>query len=212
MKNILSTLALAFFSLTASAQYGYRDANYIGIHGGINQFTLATNNFAATPGMGWNAGLSNRGNYYNNFDMVFALQFSENNFTVETTRGLVAKEVEYTIASAQLSLLLSYKIVPDHLSIELGPMVQVNGKATFDEEEEDNIVTGGIATVKEIADISNFSFYPTVGLTAGIRHVRLNVTYQYGVTNLLNKLNDQGFGDDFKGHASIIIGNLIVYF
>jgi len=212
MKKKLIFAALSFYSLTISAQQGYQDSNRIGINGGINQFTLTTKNFSAKPGMGWNAGLSNRGNYFNNFDMVFALQFSENNYTVSTLQGAISKEVEYKIASAQLSLLLSYEFVEDHLSMELGPMVQVNGKATIDENDEANIVIGTTATAKEITDISNFSFYPTVGLTAGFTHLRINVTYQYGVSNLLNNLNDQGFGDDFKGHASILTGNLIIYF
>jgi hypothetical protein len=45
------------------AQYGYRDSNRSGINFGANQFTLNTKNFQTKPGLGWNGGLSIRGNF-----------------------------------------------------------------------------------------------------------------------------------------------------
>jgi hypothetical protein len=42
---------------------------------------------------------------------------------------------------------------------------------------------------KDIVDISKFNFYPVVGLTAGVRHFRINVSYQYGINNILDNLN-----------------------
>ena len=55
-------------------------SNRIGISAGVNQFTLNTDNFETKPQTGWNAGLSVRGNFYDNWDMVYAIQFSDNNF------------------------------------------------------------------------------------------------------------------------------------
>ena len=207
MKNILVFLAFLSTSLSASAQYGYRDSNRIGINAGINQFTLTTSDFDTKPAMGWNLGLSVRGNFYNDFDMVYGIQFSENNYTVATYNGLSKEDVKYKISSAQISLLLSYKLIENHLSVELGPMLQVNGKATIEDTDEDNIVAGELYTAKELAEISNFSFYPTIGITAGIRQLRANITYQYGVTNLLHNIE----GADFNGHGGILSGNLIFY-
>jgi hypothetical protein len=45
------------------AQYGHRDSNRVGINFGANQFTLNTKNFQTKPGLGWNGGLSIRGNF-----------------------------------------------------------------------------------------------------------------------------------------------------
>ena len=214
MKKSALLFFILFSTWHAAAQYGYGDSNRIGINAGINMFALQTNNFDMKPETGWNIGLSMRGNYYNNFDMVFGLQFSENRYSVETYNLLGAKEdVKYKIDSAQLSLLLSYKVVPDHLSFEIGPMFQLNGKAVVDnEQEEDNIVAGQLYTAKDITDINNFSFYPTIGVTAGVKRLRASVVYQYGVSNVLNKLNDGDFGGGFKGHASIVSGNVFFYF
>lgn len=213
MKKTLLTAVLAMTSLIASAQYEYRDSNRIGIIGGVNQFDLSTNNFPTKAGMGWNLGLSVRGNFYNDFDMVYAMQFSENNFSVPTTNGAFQhEEVEYKLPSAQISLMLSYKIVENHLSIEVGPMLQVNDKFKIDDKANlSNDIEGTNLEAGDILKISKFNFYPVVGITAGVRHFRANIQYAYGVTNILGNLNDEELGVNFKGHAGILSGNLIIY-
>ena len=61
MNKKLTALLLLFTTL-GFAQYGNRDGNRIGISAGISQTTLLTNNFKASPGMGFAGGLSVRGN------------------------------------------------------------------------------------------------------------------------------------------------------
>lgn len=198
-------------SVTCFAQYEYRDSNRIGIFFGINQFTLNTNNFQTKPEMGWNGGLSMRGNFYNNWDMVYAMQFSENNFSVVTNSGFITEDTNYKLASAQISLMLSYIIVENHLSLEFGPLVQINGKLKVDQDQENNIISGTTLLAKDIVAISQFNFYPVIGITTGVRHVRLNVSYQYGVNNMLGNLNNKNLGYSFKGNPGILNGNLIIY-
>ena len=200
-----------FISVAVFGQYEYRDSNRIGISLGVNQFTLNTNDFQTKPGTGWNGGLSMRGNYYNNWDMVYAIQFSENNFTVTTNSGFLTEDTNYKLPSAQISLMWSYKIVENHLSFEFGPLVQVNGKLKLDYNDENNIITGTTLLAKDIVDISTFNFFPVIGITAGVRHVRLNISYQYGVNNMLGNLNNKNLGVDFKGNPGILNGNLIIY-
>ena len=193
------------------AQYEYRDSNRIGITLGVNQFTLNTKNFQTKPGTGWNAGLSMRGNFYNQWDMIYAMQFSENNFSVATNSGFITEDVSYKLSSAQLSLMLSYKIVENNFSFEFGPIVQVNGKFKTNYSKENNILTGTTLLAKDIVDISRFNFYPSVGITAGVRHIRANVSYQYGINNMLGNLNSKNLGVNFKGHSGILNGSLIIY-
>ena len=213
MKKIVFIAVLGFASLISNAQMRYRDSNRIGITVGVNQFDLATNNFATNPEIGWNLGLSIRGNFYNDFDMVYAMQFSENKFSVPTLNAAFQKEdVSFKLPSAQISLLLSYKIVENHLSIEAGPMIQINDKFSIDEDaNKTNSIVNTALQAQDILKISRFNFYPTVGITAGVRHVRLNVQYQYGVTNILGKLNENNPTQSFKGHAGILSGNIIFY-
>jgi hypothetical protein len=212
MKKIFLTSVFIFISLTIFAQYNYRDSNRIGISFGANQFTLNTNNFQTKPGSGWNAGLSMRGNFYNDWDMVYAMQFSENNFSVATkTLFLANEDVNYKLPSAQISLQLSYKLIENHLSVEFGPLVQVNGKLKVDSKNENNTISGTTLLAKDIEDISKINFYPSVGITAGVRHFRVHVSYQYGINNMLGNLNTKNLGVNFKGNPGIINGNLILY-
>jgi len=199
-------------SIAVTAQYNYRDSNRIGISFGVNQFTLNTNDFQTKPGIGWNAGLSMRGNFYDDWDMVYAMQFSENNFSVATTSGFVSNEdVNYKLSSAQIALQMSFRIIENHLTVEFGPTVQVNGKLKTDFSNENNVVSGTTLLAKDIEDISRFNFYPTVGITGGAKHFRVNISYQYGINNMLGNLNNKNLGADLKGNAGILNGNLILY-
>jgi hypothetical protein len=211
MKRLYFASILLLISTAGFAQYQYRDSNRIGISFGVNQFTLNTNDFQTKPGTGWNGGLSIRGNYYDDWDMVYAMQFSENNFSVTTNSGFITEDTNYKLSSAQISLLLSYKIIENHLSFEFGPLVQVNGKLKIDSIDETNIISGTTLLAKDIVDISTFNFFPVIGITAGVRHVRLNFSYQYGINNMLGNLNNKNLGVDFKGNPGILNGNLIIY-
>ncbi|WP_426094201.1 outer membrane beta-barrel protein [Flavobacterium sp. DSR2-3-3] len=212
MRKISLSLVFVFCTISAFSQYKYRDSNRIGISFGVNQFTFNTDNFETKPELGWNAGLCMRGNFYNNWDMVYAIQFSENNFSVSTNSLTLAKEeVNYKLASAQISLQLSYKLIENHLSVEFGPIVQVNGKLNMDNNDANNVISGTTLLAKDIREISNFNFYPTVGITAGVRHFRANVSYQYGLNNMLANLNNKNLGVNFKGNSGIINADLILY-
>ncbi|WP_310558892.1 PorT family protein [Flavobacterium sp.] len=211
MKKIFITSILSLITMVCFSQYDYRDSNRIGISFGVNQFSLNTNNFQTKPGTGWNGGLSMRGNYYNDWDMVYAMQFSENNFSVATNSGFISEDTNFKLSSAQISLMLSYKFIENHLSVEFGPLVQVNGKLNLEKDQENNIISGTTLLAKDIVAISQFNFYPVVGITAGVKHVRLNISYQYGVNNMLGNLNSQNLGVNFKGNPGILNGNLIIY-
>ena len=212
MRKIAISIIFVFISLSVFSQYKYRDANRIGITVGVNQFSLYTNNFQTKAELGWNAGLSMRGNFYNNWDMIYGIQFSGNSFSVSTTSiPLVIEQVNYKLASGQLSLLASYKIIDSHLSIEVGPIIQVNGKLEIDSDKVNNVILGTTLLAKDIQDISKLNVYPMVGITFGIVHFRANISYQYGLNNILGNLNNQNLGYNFKGNAGILNGNLIIY-
>lgn len=212
MRKIAISIIFVFITLSVFSQYKYRDANRIGITAGVNQFSLYTNNFQTKAELGWNAGLSMRGNFYNNWDMIYGIQFSGNSFSVSTTSiPLVIEQVNYKLASGQLSLLASYKIIDSHLSIEVGPIIQVNGKLEIDSDKVNNVISGTTLLAKDIQDISKFNVYPMVGITFGMVHFRANISYQYGLNNILGNLNNQNLGYNFKGNAGILNGNLIIY-
>lgn len=212
MKNFYFTFVFILLTISVFCQYNRRDANRIGIIFGFNQFSLHSNNFISKPSSGLNAGLSLRGNYFDDWDIVYSIQFSENNFSVATKNlASVTKDAKYKLASAQISYQLSFRLIEHHLTFEFGPLVQVNGKLTLDNLSEKNTIIGTKLLAKDIVDISRFNFYPMVGVTAGVKHFRANISYQYCLSNMLGNLNNQNLGVNFKGYPGILNGNIIIY-
>ena len=200
---------MLFATTFGFAQYGYRDSNMIGVTLGVNQFSLNTSDFETTPGTGWNLGLAMRGNFYDDWDAIWGLQFSEYNFKVATlNQALRDRDTNFKLPCANITFQLSYKFIENHLSMEFGPMVQVNGKLTIPTTDENYVIKGNEEyTAKDLTNISNVTVYPVIGITAGVRNARLNISYQYGVNNMLGKI-DGGF----KGNSSVLNGNVIFYF
>lgn len=216
MKRILLIILVLNTSLSFS-QYRKNDGNHIGISGGITNTSLYTSNFKTKPESGWMGGFSVRGNYYNDWSMIFGMQFTESNFSVETINALLQNEsVKYKLSGAQIRLLLSANLVKNHLSIDFGPVLQVNGKLKINQGDRNNIIKGTALLADDILDITkiNGNFY--VGASAGGKHIRAIVFYQYGLNNIMNNLNKyddlkiKNNNDDFKGHLGMISGQIMI--
>lgn len=218
MKRYFSPFFFLCFVTVASAQYGKGDFNHIGLSLGINQTHLFTNNFNVNPGMSWTAGLAIRGNYYNDFAMVYGMNFTDNLFKVEANTLTGIKEVDLKMMAVQVHLLLSYKIAGSNFSIDAGPVLQLNSKIKFEEPDgELFIANAGLLRVKNLEEISPINCNAHIGLTGGFENVRLNLSFQYGITNVLNNLNKQDevklvTTEKLKGNLGILAANIIVYF
>ncbi len=218
MRRYFSALVLLTLTTNVSAQYGKGDYNHIGVSLGLNQTDLYTSNFNIKPAMNWTAGLSMRGNYYNNFSMVYGMNFTENKFSIETFSGISQKEVDLKMMAVQVHLLLCYKIGGGPVSLDFGPVLQVNSKLKFNSSDENNFIVGNeLLRVQNIEDINPINFNLYAGITGGFENIRLSLSYQYGVTNILNNLNKQDevallADGKLKGNLGIIAGNIIFYF
>ena len=212
MKNLFLVTCLVLFSFAVYGQYEERDGNRIGITVGVSQATLATSNFKTNPGIGWNCGLSVRGNYYNNWSMIYGMQFFQNNIEVQTLTATNQKaDTKYSLSGAQIRLLLSYNVVKNHVSLDFGPVLQINGKLKVDSKDENNTISGTVLKANQILDVNTVNGNAYIGFSAGTRRVRAIFFYQYGFTNILNSLNSQeGLGKyDFKGNLSSISGQIL---
>lgn len=215
MKNIVCVIVI-LISLSAFCQHGRRDGNRIGISGGVTNMTMFTSNFNTSPEMGWIGGLAVRGNYYNDWSAVFGMQFTESNFSVPTTNFVAQQEqVKYTLSGVQIRFLFSYNVVKDHVSIDFGPVLQVNGALKTQDKYKTNIINGTALTVEDIQDITKINGNGYLGISAGGKRVRAVIFYQYGLNNIMNNLNKKADlilknnGSDFKGHVGIVSGQLL---
>ena len=218
MRSIV-VLFTALFSVFSIAQYGSRDGNRIGISGGISQCTMFTSSFDTQAGNGFAGGLSVRGNYYNNWSMIYGMQFFNSRFSLGKD-GLNTRATEFSLQGVQIRLPLSYNVVQNHVSLDFGPVLQVNGKLAVNGANENNRIKYNSATAtaiyaKDIVDVSKIGGAMHLGLSAGSKTVRLLLFYQYGFTNLFNELNKNATlttnnnNERFKGNLGTINGQVV---
>lgn len=216
MKIIYLTILALFFGNSLFSQYGNRDGNRIGISGGISQSTLLNSNFNSKPGIGYAGGFSVRGNYYNNWSMIYGMQFFQNTVSLETqTANGFKKDTDFELSGVQIRLLGSYNIIKNHISVDFGPVLQVNGKFTTKEENRNNTFEDTNLSAKNLEEIGNINANLYFGFSGGGKVVRLLVFYQYGLTNIFSKLNDNpGFvnlnqDQEFKGNIGTISAQIV---
>ena len=197
------------------AQRGHKDSNRIGIGAGLTQLNIYTNNFTVTPESGWIGGLSVRGNYYNNWQMSFGMFFTDSNFSIPTLKGLQQTQTNFKMSAVQIYFVPSYVAVKDHLNLEFGPVLQVNGKLGIDKDDENNLLLDQLGLIaKDIVDVSkiNANFY--VGINGGIKNARARIGYQYGLTNFFGNLKNNDnvklLGEKMKGNIGLISGQITI--
>ncbi len=227
MKNIFKLIfsfSLLLWGFNSQAQYR-TDYNYIGIQGGINSFNIITENFNTTPQVGFTGGFSVRGGVLNNFDMVYGIDFYNQKFGLEVQPNqsaasginLFKEEIDMSMLAVQVKLLGSLVIVHNHLSLELGPALQLNSKLRYDDRYENHLIGGSNRLkVKDAEEISTLNFNVIAGAMAGFEHFRVFARYQYGINNFLTPLNEDGVldnnGEEFKGNISMLEAGLTIFF
>lgn len=215
---LIVTLSLVFFH-QSYAQRNFDDYNRIGLTGGLTLFDITTSDLVTKQGQGFTAGFTTRGAFRNDFDLIFGLSFFNSGIGVKGGVGPNgvgdAQFINYQIQGVQIGLLGSYNIVKHHLSVEFGPIFNVNGKMKLDSERVQDYILEGYTTLRaqDIQNINPINFRLAGGLTTGFRSFKVSALYQYGVTNMLGGLNDNGLEKtNFKGNSSTIIFAATVYF
>ncbi len=223
--SLQNLLIVTFFTLIiqqAHSQRNYEEYNRLGLNGGLTLFDINTDNFDTGQGEGFMVGFTTRGSFRNNFDLIYGINFYNNTVKINAfSAGIPTtaqqRPLEYIIQSAQINFLGSYNIIKHHLSLEFGPLLNVNGKMNLkDDSFEDYVVSGyETLTAGDIEDISKINFHLMGGITGGLESFRISAHYQYGVTNMLDNLNDKEIennGSEFEGHSSTIVIAAILYF
>ncbi|MFK7033139.1 hypothetical protein [Flavobacterium oreochromis] len=202
---------LFIYSSLSHSQYRKNDGNRIGISAGITYTDVYTSNFNTRPELGWIAGLSVRGNFYNDkWSLIYGMQFTDSNFSIESINSNFQEEkVTYKLSGAQLRILGSYHLLNDNLAFDFGPVLQVNGKLKIDDHYNYNKILNSSLLASEIINISNVGANLYVGLSGGSKIIRANLFYQLALTNMFNRLNrnellEKNNNISFNGHLSMI--------
>ncbi|AXT18612.1 hypothetical protein D7030_06785 [Flavobacteriaceae bacterium AU392] len=189
--------------------------NGIGIHGGVTQFNILTDNFETTSATGFVGGFSATGNIpHKRYNVSFGLQFFQNNIDISgrTAVDIIENQnIEYNLKGVQATFMFHIKLASNFFTLDIGPQLQFNDKLELSNDNQSNLILNGYnaLTAGDITDVSMFNANGIAGFTGGIGAFKLRAHYTYGFTNILNKLNDEnlnttGGDSDFKGNQSII--------
>lgn len=220
-KIILLSIVLMIPFFASSQRIWRGDYNRLGLQGGVNYFNIHTGDLPVDPGISWTAGFSARASFYNDFQFVYGINFFDFQSKVagRASQEMDARreEIQYNMIGVQGSFLGSYKLFDHFLSVEAGPVVQVNGKYEARQDKELYYIEDYNIQATEIEDVSTFNFLVAVGLTGGFESFKFWVQYQYGINNFLSPLNDKGFREidtgaaDFEGNLNIIAAGVVMF-
>lgn len=217
-KSVFLSLSLFFLFIHLYSQRNFKEFNLIGISGGLNMYNISTKNFKTKQGNSFMGGFQVRGNVYNNFDMLYGISFYNQMVSIalkENAGDFNNLFVEFNQQAVQVSILAGYKVIREHLSIEFGPVLNVNGKLKRRNSQYENYIIDGYTqlTPKDIEKVSPLNFHLAAGITAGFRNFRVFGQYQYGVTNALGALNGKSPEiKDFKGNSKLLVFGVTGYF
>lgn len=220
---LLVALMLCFVTKSFSQKGNFRISNGIGIIGGITQFDIDTDNFNTKSSNGFMGGLMATVDiplrWYN---VSFGMQLSESAIEVSGRPGLISTQeafVEYKMFAAQVAMLLHVKVIPNHFTIDFGPMLQYNGRLEFKDKNQEGYYINNYTNLsaQDITNISQFNFNGALGASLGIKNFKLKAQYVYGLTNILKKLEGQDIdtvgGDSrFKGNQTMLVLGAVLSF
>lgn len=223
LKKIILLAGIMCFSINAHAQRTIWDGEYnrLGLQAGANYFNIVTNDFQVDPKVSWTAGFTARASFYENWQFVYGINFYdfqidiEGREKVELTSPIEA--IEYNMIGVQGNFFASYKLYDHYLSVEVGPVVQVNGKLEARQDKELWYVGNYNVNAIDIEKVSTFNVNMALGLSGGMETVKFWVQYQYGLNNMLKGLDDEGLQEkdsgltNLKGHMSMVAAGITMF-
>lgn len=217
---LLSVFICTQFSHAQGRNYGGDSYNKLGAQVGVTYGAIESDNFNISKRTGIMGGLTTRANVYNNFLVVYGVNFysMSNGIMGHALGSNESTEIDFKTTGVQLNLFAGHKIIGEHLSIEAGPILQVNSKWTVDNQYKNYLIEDYILTAQDLEEVSRINFNLAASISGGFRDVKLWLQYQYGVTNFLKDLNDGDLQNidprvaNLEGHLGLATAGVVYYF
>ena len=222
MKYAFFLLTGLFFSLNAYCQPRFTGDSYnrLGIQAGVSytQFHSDKLTFKSRPGL--MAGLTTRANTVNKFLVIYGVNFYQFNTSMDVLQenSRETLEMDFKATGVQLNLFMGHKLIGEHLSIEAGPVFQINSKLIPEEGKENYTLQDYNLVAADLEDISRVNFNLAVNVSMGFPAVKLWCQYQYGVTNTFRNIDMEALQNKdsrlttLKGNLGMAVAGMVVYF
>ena len=214
-------LPLLVFTLNMNAQRRFNDNyNRLGIQAGITHGGIDSDNFNTSPKTSYMAGLTTRASFYKHFLIIYGVNFYEFNTGMTAYEPLLMQiptSIEFSVTGVQLNLFLGTKIFGEYLSIEAGPVLQINSKMTTEDRYKSYYVEDYNLQAEDLENISKINLNLAGNISAGIRDVKFWFQYQYGVNNIFKGLNTRELenkdsrASNLKAHMGFATAGIVIY-
>lgn len=211
---LLVAFSICFVTIGISQPRNYVIKNGFSIGGGLTQYDIITDNFDTNKANGWLISMAVGAELPNKwYDISYNIQLSENKIEISgrMTDDVAGEEtLKYKIFAAQAGLNFHINLIGSYLTLDVGPQLQYNSGLDLVNESQESYFINGFDTLGalDIKEINHFNFNGVGGITAGIGYFKIRAQYIYGITNMLNKLNDLAVADtledEFKGNQGMI--------
>lgn len=217
--NFLILVLLLVSCQLFSQRYPKDTYNSLGIQGGVNYGGLTSNDLPFTRQVGFSAGLSTRANIYNKFIFLYGLNYFQYNSGLEVMEQGSGRLTEtfFETTGVQINFFVGHKIIKDYLSIEAGPVLQINSKFSPEEGLENAKIPGYNLVAEDLEDISKLNFAVAGEVSAGLRRLKVFAQYQYGLSNMFRNLEPEEIGDtgnrvtDLNGKLTLATLGIVFY-
>ncbi len=207
---------MCFVTKSFSQKGNYRISNGFSIGGGVTNFNIITDNFITKEGNGFAGGFAATVDIPHRwYNVSFGMQLSESSISISgrLDNSIASEEfIDYKMFAAQVALMAHIKIIETYFTLDVGPMLQYNGKLELKDQTKEVYFINNYSNLSalDITNISQFNLNGAIGVTAGIKFLKLKAQYVYGFTNILKKLENEDLdttgGDSrFKGNQTMLI-------
>ncbi|MFT5925577.1 MAG: hypothetical protein ACI9WL_000313 [Rubritalea sp.] len=200
----------AIYYSPVTRKYSYN--NRTGLGGDATFFNIVSDDVKVSQGAGWSVNFETRGNFRDDFDLIYSLGVFNHNFSVN--EHLTNDQIDMSMVGVELKFLLAWKILQsDYFSIEAGPALQLNGELKIGNEEQyQDSFTGELDPValKEFQNTMPLNLNGIIGFSGGVRNFRVTVHYHYSFIESLTGTNLAG--DDIDGNFSFFSLGGRIYF
>lgn len=209
---VYDVISVEELNINAPVTRKYSYNNRIGLGGDATFFNIDSDNVEVTQGTGWSASLETRGDFRDDFDMIYSIGIFNHNFSVN--ENITNDQIDMSVIGAEVKFLLAWKIAQsDFFSIEAGPAFQLNGELKIDNEDRyENSFTGGLNPVvlKDFQETSPINVNGIIGFSGGARNFRVTAHYHYSFIDAL--AGTTVAGDNIDGKFSFISVGARLYF
>tara|TARA_R100000935_G_scaffold57508_1_gene91594 strand:- start:90 stop:758 length:669 start_codon:yes stop_codon:yes gene_type:complete len=222
MRLLFILLVGIFCSISSYSQPRLTGDSYnrLGIQAGVNYTQLQSDTFLFKHRLGLMAGFTTRANTVNNFLMIYGVNFYQFNTGIDaiTEDSQTPAEIDFKATGVQLNLFLGHKLIGEHLSVEAGPVIQINSKLIPEKGKENYKLRDYDLVAEDLQDISRLNFNLAANVSFGFPSLKFWCQYQYGITNMLRNLdleelqNKDSRITSLKGNLGMAVAGIVVYF